>query len=277
MHAPLYVNFPTQIQINTCFLKLQKSKRNKSSHVIRATDKPGFDSLDARSKLYQEGMKQGLDEDTLVAMQVGMDSEEQLTDVQQKYKGKIKEKLAERAQQLEEQQKRERPEYETGIKAYGRGRYKQSLQLFKMALDREGPFTKLGGEIQMWLALAYQAIGDEQECLEIYKNLETTHPIKSIQKQAANLRFILEAPKLEISEDEKVKLPVLTEIEKNARKEQQVRQRSPIKSSRKPINMSLEEKYLQNYKPPVWITNRYVQVATVIVSIGMLWYSIYRR
>lgn len=53
------------------------------------------------------------------------------------------------------------------------------------------------------------ANGKEQECIDMFRHLEETHPISSIAKQAANLRFIMEAPKLELGEDEKVSVPVL--------------------------------------------------------------------
>ena len=42
-----------------------------------------------------------------------------------------------------------------GKYAYERGRYQQAVEALETALDREGPFTQLGGDIQLWLALAY--------------------------------------------------------------------------------------------------------------------------
>lgn len=72
-----------------------------------------------------------------------------------------------------------------------------------------GPFSKLGGDIQIQLALAMNANGKEQECIDLFRHLEETHPITAVARQAANLRFIMEAPKLEVGEDEKVSVPVL--------------------------------------------------------------------
>lgn len=54
-----------------------------------------------------------------------------------------------------------------------------------------------------------QACGQEQECVDLYKSLEATHPSAQIRKQAANLRFILEAPRLKLRPDERVSVPVL--------------------------------------------------------------------
>ena len=47
-------------------------------------------------------------------------------------------------------------QFSLGKLAYGKGLYPESARLFEVALDHEGPFSKLGGEIQLWQALAYQ-------------------------------------------------------------------------------------------------------------------------
>ena len=47
-------------------------------------------------------------------------------------------------------------QFSLGKLAYSKGLYPESARLFEVALDKEGPFSKLGGEIQLWQALAYQ-------------------------------------------------------------------------------------------------------------------------
>ena len=169
-----------------------------------------------------------------------------------------------------------------------RGQYPASARLLEQAQNEEGPFSQLGGEIQLWLALAYQvgqggvccagvawgpaqsasplapwrngqpqarvaleaasprcglppfrpyrrtraasahpcrthaalppaarathrppscgslphralqACGREEACLETYRTLEKTHPLPAIRRQAADLRYIMEAPKLQV-------------------------------------------------------------------------------
>ena len=54
-----------------------------------------------------------------------------------------------------------------------------------------------------------QACGQEKECISLYKHIEKTHPNSKIRKQAYELRYIMEAPRLQISEDERVKIPLL--------------------------------------------------------------------
>lgn len=70
--------------------------------------------------------------------------------------------------------------------------------------DRDGDI-----QIQIWLAMAYDAVGRHADCIALYKRLEGSHPNKNLRKQAADLRYILEAPKLKISRDEMVKIPLI--------------------------------------------------------------------
>ena len=58
-----------------------------------------------------------------------------------------------------------------------------------------------------WLPI--QATGREADCIALYRSLEDTHPNARIKRQAANLRFIMEAPKLKLGPDERVAVPVL--------------------------------------------------------------------
>lgn len=60
-----------------------------------------------------------------------------------------------------------------------------------------------------------QALGKEEECLDLYKDLKENHPNSKIRKRAADLLFIMEAPKLRVREDERVKMPVLN-LERNS-------------------------------------------------------------
>ena len=54
-----------------------------------------------------------------------------------------------------------------------------------------------------------QACGREADCIKLYKSVEKSHPVKRIRKEAANLRFILEAPKVTAGAVERISIPVL--------------------------------------------------------------------
>lgn len=59
-----------------------------------------------------------------------------------------------------------------------------------------------------------QACGREQDCIQVYKTVEQTHPVTAIKKQAAELRFIMEAPKLQLRPEERISLPLLDNLDR---------------------------------------------------------------
>jgi hypothetical protein len=54
-----------------------------------------------------------------------------------------------------------------------------------------------------------QACGREKDAIDTCKIIEQNHPIRKIKKQAMDLRYIFEAPKLELSEEERVQIPII--------------------------------------------------------------------
>ncbi|GFR43786.1 hypothetical protein Agub_g4903 [Astrephomene gubernaculifera] len=171
------------------------------------------DALDKAARRYRLGLDQGLDEDELLALELGVGSLAELTDTQRAYKDKVKQKLAQRASELAAEEAalkaRLARHLEQGKRAYECGEYPAAVQLLEEAVRDTGGDSALGGEAQLWLGLAYQACGREKEAIALYKEVEANHPIKKVKKQAADLRFILEAPRLEIGEDERVKIPLI--------------------------------------------------------------------
>ncbi|XP_022726915.1 uncharacterized protein LOC111282897 [Durio zibethinus] len=99
--------------------------------------------------------------------------------------------------------------FDLGQKAYGRGMYKRAIEFLEGALTIIPRPTLFGGEIQIWLALAYEANNRHADCIALYQQLEEKHPSVSIRRQAAKLRYILQAPKLKISEEEMVTIPLI--------------------------------------------------------------------
>lgn len=57
--------------------------------------------------------------------------------------------------------------------------------------------------------MAYDANNRHRDCIAVYQQLEKQHPCISIRRQASELRYILEAPKLKISKDEIVTIPLI--------------------------------------------------------------------
>lgn len=57
--------------------------------------------------------------------------------------------------------------------------------------------------------MAYEANNRHADCIALYQQLEKKHPSVSIRRQAADLRYILQAPKLKISQEEIVTIPLI--------------------------------------------------------------------
>lgn len=57
--------------------------------------------------------------------------------------------------------------------------------------------------------MAYEANNRHADCIDLYRQLEIRHPSVSIRRQAADLRYILQAPKLKITQEEMVTIPLI--------------------------------------------------------------------
>ncbi|KAG6557380.1 hypothetical protein Mapa_001310 [Marchantia paleacea] len=177
---------------------------------------------------------------------------------------KLREELAKRAREQAEQRKTAEKMYQLGQTAYARGMYDKSVELFEAALTNVQGTTNLGGEIQIWLAMAYDANNRHDDCIALYKRLEARHPNKQIKRQAADLRYILEAPKLKISREEMVSIPIIErDYDKTARTYSQ-----KLRDRRRPKKKVPQEKdYLEDWlvwDPPRWERNPYFWVALTV-------------
>ncbi|KAI4368476.1 hypothetical protein MLD38_017031 [Melastoma candidum] len=122
---------------------------------------------------------------------------------------RVRKELEKVAQEQAERRATAQLMFELGQKAYGRGTYGRAIEFLEAALTIIPRPTLFGGEIQIWLAMAYEANNRHTDCILLYKQLEERHPSISIRRQAAELRYILQAPKLKISEEEMVTIPLI--------------------------------------------------------------------
>lgn len=110
-------------------------------------------NLDSAARTYSKGIESGVDAEDLVAASIGATSSSELTDVQEKYKEQVRNRLEERAEELKREKESKLRKFAQGKAAYARGQYPASVVLLEQALNEEGPFTQLGGEVQLWLAM----------------------------------------------------------------------------------------------------------------------------
>lgn len=118
---------------------------------------------------------------------------------------------------------------------------------------------------------AYAACGREDDCIAIYKSVEDTHPMPALRRQAADLRYIMEAPKLVLGEDEKVSIPVLSDLEPAQRSRASITR--PAAGGKRPKQKRWDEEFWENYKAPVYLKNRYVWVAASVVALALAYWS----
>lgn len=103
-------------------------------------------------------------------------------------------------------------QYTYGQDAFERGNYRQAVGHFEEGVRLAKAMTPLGGEIQVWLVNAYNAVGRSQEALALCEVL-TRHPDIDVRKQAKGLLYILQAPQLRRPGNWMTEIPDLAAID----------------------------------------------------------------
>jgi hypothetical protein len=84
---------------------------------------------------------------------------------------------------------------EAGKTAFERGEYRKAVECLEAANTQAESQTQLGGEIQIWLVTAYEALGLRSQALDLCRQV-SRHPDYQTRKQGNRLLYILEAPRL---------------------------------------------------------------------------------
>lgn len=101
--------------------------------------------------------------------------------------------------------------FQAGQAAFERGHYQEAVKALLKAHGMGDRNSVLGGEIQIWLVTAYEAIGQRQEALALCRQLKV-HPARQVRKQSKRLLYIMEAPKLEKRSEWLTQIPDLDEV-----------------------------------------------------------------
>ena len=195
---------------------------------------------------------------------------QELSGAEAEYRDKIVKKLEEIAMQQSEDVEAGVRLYEQAQRQYEKGRYRRTLELSEEALQNLRAGSLEGGRVLIFKAMALDALGSETEAAAVYKELEETHPLTTIRKQAEELLYILEAPRLQVSPEERVSIPDMSGMEKNDRKRRSAGpvNRRPVKRREKK-ELTWEEKFQKDYKVPLphQLKNKYVLVATAVLVV----------
>ncbi|KAK1289642.1 hypothetical protein QJS10_CPB18g00675 [Acorus calamus] len=130
-------------------------------------------------------------------------------ETEEEKKMRVRRELEKLAREQAERRETAKLMFELGQKAYGRGMYGRAIEFLEGALTIIPRLTFFGGEIQIWLAMAYEANNRHRDCIALYQQLEKQHPSVAIRRQAADILYIMQAPKLKISKDEMVTIPLI--------------------------------------------------------------------
>ena len=101
--------------------------------------------------------------------------------------------------------------FQAGQAAFERGQYREAVEILLKTHAMSDRNSVLGGEVQIWLVTAYEAIGQRKEALALCRQLKV-HPARQVRKQSKRLLYIMEAPKLEKRSDWLTQIPDLDEV-----------------------------------------------------------------
>ncbi|HHP7229756.1 MAG TPA: tetratricopeptide repeat protein [Xenococcaceae cyanobacterium] len=102
--------------------------------------------------------------------------------------------------------------YQAGKNALERGKYRLSIENLEKALAIVGFGSRLGGDTQMLLMTAYQAVGEREKAIALCQEL-TNHPNVITRKKAQEVLYIIQAPELKRPESWMSQIPDLSQSE----------------------------------------------------------------
>jgi hypothetical protein len=103
-------------------------------------------------------------------------------------------------------------DYQSGQIAFERGEYRQAVGYFVAAIAQVPPNTQIGGEVQIWLATAFEATGQISEAKALCHKL-SNHPNLDTRQASKRMLYIMQAPELTRRDEWLIKIPDLTHIE----------------------------------------------------------------
>jgi hypothetical protein len=138
------------------------------------------------------------------------------------------------------------------VSNFENGNYQQSIALLERARALAVVETTLGGEILIWLANAYDAVGKTEEAVAICRSLKK-HPVNSVRKSARYMLGILTAPQLSKLEGVVSEVPILQSPDTYQSKPV-ARSKSSGDTERKPFReVSLEKPNTNSSNNFLWV------------------------
>lgn len=160
--------------------------------------------------------------------------------------------------------------YQAGKAAFERGEYRKAVQHLESAKALVLPMSRFGGEVQIWLVTAYEALGQRSDALALCREV-SHHPDLQTRKQGRRLLYILEAPRLTTRPEWLTQIPDLTNLGDSAARDRPTAATITAKPTEKPAFQ------LENIVDPETVNvkdNRFIWVAlgAIVLVLGALFW-----
>lgn len=167
-----------------------------------------------------------------------------------------------------------REHFIAAIAMFNRGLYSRAVDLFEVAVEKARPSSPLGGQYQLWLAQALDAAGERKAATLLLEMLQN-HEDPDCRRVAAELHFIMTAPRLELEPGAFVSIPQLDERMHNSSARivaAGLGQRLSQRRKKVPEKYSLEW-YMEKKKPHERPSNDWLLLSVAVVGIGAFLFS----
>jgi outer membrane protein assembly factor BamD (BamD/ComL family) len=159
--------------------------------------------------------------------------------------------------------------YQEAVSDFESGNYQQAIALLERARALVILESRLGGDILIWLANSYDAIGKTEEAIAMCRSLKK-HPVGDIRKSARYMLGILTAPPLSKLEGVTSEVPIL-EAPDTYQSKPVARKTSQNSKDQKPFReVSLEKPNTDNSKS----INNFLWVAIAIFLVISTYFAI---
>jgi tetratricopeptide (TPR) repeat protein len=151
--------------------------------------------------------------------------------------------------------------YQEGVANFESGNYQQAIAILERAKSIASFDTKLGGDILIWLANAYDAIGKTEQAIDLCRRLQR-HSSGSIRKNARYMLGIFTAPQLAKLEGVVSVVPILESPDRYEPR--------PVRTNKSKDPKPFREVSLERPNSDVRNNFLWVAIAIILVALGIL-------
>ncbi|MDF5733922.1 MAG: tetratricopeptide repeat protein [Rhizonema sp. PD38] len=160
--------------------------------------------------------------------------------------------------------------YQAGKVAFENGQYREAVEQLEKASALLVRNSRLGGEVQIWLATAYEAAGRNEDAIALCEQLKR-HPDPETNKESRRLQYIFQAPKLQRPKEWMTEIPDLGTLQ-----DSETKIRLSAKTSKSSVTPELTEPKFDDLAQINTRDNRFIWMALIAIGFtiaALVWYS----